>query len=238
MDASLPLYRFLANASDCAQDAVKTNSEAVRRCAELDAFIEKSAASRVHGSAATVLRMSARGMFCASVHTALIGYGAAIYPTLRACLEAACYAQIIEQKPELSEVWFKRHQDDDARKKCRREFSDAVSKTCKRFGNLMPDNAGLISSLYDVMIDHGAHPNVRSIISALKIQETDTHYQVELGVVLPNNVEALLFYCFEAGLFTAWLMTDLNKADEDFWVEAASLNEMKNEWEEQLFVSD
>ncbi|RJU11738.1 hypothetical protein XcmpCFBP7700_11455 [Xanthomonas campestris] len=234
MDTPRSLYRFLEAASDCAKGAFQSNASAVRRCAELDAFIEKSAAARLQVPTATLLRLSARGMFCASINTALIGYRAAIFPTLRACLEAACYAQVIEQKPELGDVWAKRHRDQDARKRCRAEFSDAVKKTCKRFGKLMPENAGLITDMYDSMIDDGAHPNVRSIIPSIKMEETNTHFEVGLGLVLPSRVETSLFCCFEIGLFTSWLMTDLDEIDENFWIEAANLNEMKNEWEKEI----
>jgi hypothetical protein len=100
----------------------------------------------------------------------------------------------------------------------------------------MPDNAGLVRQMYEAMIDDGAHPNVRSILPSVRMKETETHHKVAIGLVVPERVEIALFCCYEIGLFTSWLMGDLDQPDEDFWKEAARLNEVKNDWENELLA--
>lgn len=231
---ALPLFKFLDTAKDCAEAARAANIEALSRCADLDAFIARSTSARLNIPVAAILRLSARAMFCSSINTALIGYRAGLFPTLRASLEAACYAQEIESKPHLADIWLHRQESPEAHKKCRRSFGEAVKNTCKRLGKRMPANAGLISQMYDSMIDDGAHPNVRSILPSIRMSETDTHHEVAIGFVVPGDVEASLFCCYEIGLFTSWLLGDLEKTDEDFWEEAARLNNIKNLWEQEL----
>lgn len=87
------------------------------------------------------------------------------------------------------------------------------------------------------MIDDGAHPNVRSILRFVRMTETDTHHEVAIGIVDPNDVEASLFCCYEVGLFTSWLLSDLENLDVNFWKEASRLNDIKNEWEKELILS-
>lgn len=234
MSNPLPLYQFMEAARDCSKSALESNAVALSRCAELDAFIDRTASSRLKPPMAALLRINARGMICASINTALIGYRAALFPTLRASLEAVCYAQEIERRPELSDAWVNRHRSDEDRKRSRKAFGDAVSNTCKRFGRLMPDNAGLVRQIYDAMIDDGAHPNVRSILPSVRMKETETHHEFSIGLVIPERVEIALFCCYEIGLFTSWLMGDLENLDEDFWIEASRLNEVKNDWENEL----
>lgn len=229
-----PLFEFLDTAKKCAEAARVDNTTALSRCADLDAFIGRSTSDRLDSPLAAILRLSSRAMFCSSINTALIGYRAGLFPTLRACLEAACYAQEIESKPHLAEVWLKRQESPEAHKKCRRAFGEAVKATCKRLSKRMPDNAGLVSQMYDSMIDRGAHPNVRSILPCIRMTETDTHHEVAIDFVVPGDVEASLFCCYEIGLFTSWLLGDLEKLDEPFWEEASRLNDIKNTWEQEL----
>lgn len=230
----IPLLSFLDAAQRCAQESLNSNAVALSRCAELDSFINSSASSRVAVPVAAILRMNARAMFGASINTATIGYRAGLFPTLRACLEAACYAQEVEITPGLTDVWLNRHRSNEDRKISRKAFGGAVSNTCRRLGILMPDNSGLVSRMYDAMIDDGAHPNVRSILPSIRVSDTEERYELSIGMVVPQNVEYSLFCCYEIGLFTSWLMTDLDVYDEEFWREAARLNEVKNEWEREL----
>jgi len=237
VNQTAPLFEFLETAKGCAESARVENAVALSRCADLDAFIGRSTSTRLEIPVAAILRLSVRAMFCSSVNTALIGYRAGLFPTLRASLEAACYAQEIESKPHLADVWLKRHESPAARKKCRKSFGDAVTNTCKRLGKRMPANAGLISQMYDAMIDDGAHPNVRSILPSIRMTETDTHHEVAIGSVVPGDVERSLFCCYEIGLFTSWLLGDLETLDKLFWEEASRLNEIKNSWEQELINS-
>jgi len=235
MSNSLPLYQFMEAAQDCAEAARDSDALALSRCAELDSFIARATSDRLNSPVPSVLRLSARGMFCAAVSVALTGYHAAIFPLLRASLEAVCYAQEIAINPELRDVWVLRDRSEQDRKKCRGAFTGAVGNTCKRFSEFLPDNAGMVLKAYNLMIDSGAHPNPRSIFPSLRVRETDTHHEVAIGFVVPSQVEFSLFCCYEFGLVTSWLIGEFNLNNQDFWEEATLLNAIKNDWERELW---
>ncbi len=98
----------------------------------------------------------------------------------------------------------------------------------------MPDNARLIRSVYDHMIDDGAHPNVRSIVPGLHFEDKEDVVELSLGFVVPEQVRNSLFCCYEIGLFTAWVMGNVEPMDHDFWIEASRLNDQKNDWEAEI----
>lgn len=231
------LYEFLSAAEACASSARRDDAEALSHCAALDDFMDRTIQSRMKVPVASLLRLSARSMYCAAIRTALTGYRAALFPTLRASLEAVCYAQEIEVAPNLADVWLNRHKDEGAHKACRKAFGKAVSHTSKRFSARMPDNPDFVMQIYDSMIDDGAHPNVRSIVRAIRFTETDSHHEVSVGLVVPEAVEIALYCCFEIGLFTSWLMADPSDSDRAFWEEAMQLNEIKERWGEKLLAA-
>lgn len=229
------LFQYLDAAEQCSGAVREQQAIALGRCAEIDALLVRASSLPPKTiPVAGLLKMSARGMFFASVRTALTGYRAALFPTLRASLEAACYAQEVEEHPELSDIWMSRHKSEEARKQCRKKFSDAVPHCCDRLGQRMPDNARLIRSVYDHMIDDGAHPNVRSIVPGLHFEDKEDVVELSLGFVVPEQVRNSLFCCYEIGLFTAWVMGNVEPMDHDFWIEASRLNDQKNDWEAEI----
>jgi hypothetical protein len=98
----------------------------------------------------------------------------------------------------------------------------------------MPGNTGLVMEMYQSMIDDGAHPNVRSVLRRLQINETDSHVELQLHLLSGHAAEYALFCCFEIGLFTTWVVANQEPLSEEFWNEANRLNEAKNGWEQRM----
>jgi hypothetical protein len=79
----------------------------------------------------------------------------------RAALEAAAYGLHISRNPTLAEVWLRRHDDLDHEKAAKAEF--VVHKVQESIRKVDRDAAAVFSKLYQLSIDHGAHPNERSV---------------------------------------------------------------------------
>jgi hypothetical protein len=94
------------------------------------------------------------------------------FPQLRAALENAAYALMICQKPELAELWLRRHDTSASKKLVRETFTtramrDAVSVADRHAG-------AIFERLYEECIDYGGHPNERSVTGSLEISRTAT----------------------------------------------------------------
>lgn len=231
------LVGYLDAGDTCALYAREHQQTALNLCSEVDTLFEmaaKDAASKSQPPACALLNLNARALYWAAVRIALSGHTAASFPVLRACLEAACYSNEIAHRPDLQTIWLDRHQNSESMKACRSVFGKAVDQSCKRFGKRMPDNAGLVMGMYQSMIDDGAHPNVRSVLRRLQINETDTHVELQLNLLSGHVAEYALFCCFEIGLFTTWVIANQEPLSEEFWNEANRLNEAKNAWEQAM----
>ena len=91
------------------------------------------------------------------------------FPLLRACLEYALYVVHINRNPGHGEIWLRRHDDDAARSKAKRNFQHVtVMETLERADATL---AGQIKKLYERSIDFGAHPNERAMTGSMHIEE-------------------------------------------------------------------
>lgn len=231
------LISYLDAADACALYARERQQTALNLCGEVDALFgmaAKDAVSKSQPPACALLNLNSRALYWAAVRIALSGHTATTFPVLRACLEAACYSNEIAHSPDLQTVWLARHQSSESMKACRSAFGKAVDQSCKRLGKRMPDNVGLVMGMYQSMIDDGAHPNVRSVLRRLQINETDTHIELQLNLLSGHVAEYALFCCFEIGLFTTWVIANQEPLSEEFWNEANRLNEAKNAWEQKM----
>lgn len=116
------------------------------------------------------------------------GHEAAVYPLLRTALESACYAHLINNKPDLAPVWSSRHDGSDQLKAARKAFRTAVSDTTEAIKIDDPHLAGLIASLYEASIDLGAHPNALGIMNHVRTAPpTDDETQFDQGSIYPGD---------------------------------------------------
>jgi hypothetical protein len=115
--------------------------------------------------------LRAHSAFRAAVRLAMSGQLPEAYMVLRGALEQALYGFFINQKPDLADVWLKRHENDQSTKKVKDAF-----QIVHMLGLLLKRDAALGSTvrrLYERTIDFGAHPNERAIITNMQRNETD-----------------------------------------------------------------
>lgn len=118
------------------------------------------------------LLLRTHSAFLGAVRLCLSGQNPEAYMLLRGCLESALYSLYMVGNTQRQEIWVKRHDDDAARKECQNVFQ--ISKA-KRHLELIDRKAfAIVERLYEVTIDHGGHPNQRSVLPQLDIAE-DSH---------------------------------------------------------------
>lgn len=96
---------------------------------------------------------------------------------LRLCLEHAAYGHYIGGDNALWERWMRRHDSDDHRKAVRNEFTGA--KVEKKLEAADISLAKAYKTLYERLIDFGAHPNEKgfSMSSNLRRENGDVHIE-------------------------------------------------------------
>lgn len=103
--------------------------------------------------------MQSNFLWCASVRTALSGHPMAVFPILRASLEAASYAYLMNRSEKMRDAWAFRDRSEEDRKAARRLFTPAVSDTAKALGTSERGFGVHLKALYEDAITFGAHPN-------------------------------------------------------------------------------
>lgn len=204
------LAEYLEMASVVYDRAKSNHTLSIQRCMAMDWLLDKAAEHAQIGApaASILLNMHARLLFCAAVQTAMTGHLAPIFPVLRVSLESACYANEMLRRSELQDIWLKRHQDEESRKRCRREFgAGLIASVSKRLGEVLVDGDKLIIEHYEKLIDYGGHPNIASVITGAETEETDEHYLFHLPGVSTDKIEGALCLCFETGLYTALVIS-------------------------------
>ncbi len=108
------------------------------------------------------------------------------FPLMRVCIESAGYALKISENTELENVWMDRENNEEALKKCRNEFSykkiyTEIHNKDKRLGEIFEE-------FYERSITFGSHPNVLSLTSRMKIEETPENKSVLLNYYEGNSL--------------------------------------------------
>jgi hypothetical protein len=91
------------------------------------------------------------------------------YPLMRSGLEYGLYAVYFKENPKLGEVWQKRHESKDARKKVRNELK--IGKLIAHLKNKDRRLKATVEMLYGSTIDFGGHPNVYGVAGGLEIDD-------------------------------------------------------------------
>jgi hypothetical protein len=116
-----------------------------------------------------MLLLRSHSAYRAATRLAMSGEAPETFPLLRACLEYALYAVHINRNSGHGEIWLRRHDDDTARSKAKRNFQHvAVMETLERADATL---AGQVKTLYERSIDFGAHPNERAMTGSMHIEE-------------------------------------------------------------------
>ena len=144
-----------------------------RRLSAIDACFATASRdwSNPQSEVAALLLIRTHGAYRAACGAALSGQAAETFVLLRAALEAAGYALHIQRNPALALLWLKRHDSDADLKAAKKAFEvGSVRRTVEA-----ADRAGskVFDKLYQRTIDHGAHPNMFSILGNASVEPSD-----------------------------------------------------------------
>lgn len=227
------LRNYLEVANTVRNIGLENRSQLIERCARADSLIGQAISSACDNAtvAASLLNLNSRLLYCAAIQTALTGHVAAIYPTLRACLESACYAESIVHNPELGQVWIERHKDEDAKKRCRKSFGvNLVRDAGSRLEAILEGADSLIIDTYERHIDHGAHPNPAGVVLGMQISETPENLIFNVAGPTSEMVERSLLECFETGVFVALVIANEAGIVLRLRKELMALLDIRNQW--------
>lgn len=132
-----------------------------------------------------LLNISSLMTWLTSIRVAATGHSASTFPLFRTSLEAACYAYNIWAQPEMEQVWLERNKDEKAHRKSRRAFTSAVKDTAKHLvarSFVWPGTEDWINTAYNQSIDFGAHPNPKSILPGVIIDDQRADGMVGLNL--------------------------------------------------------
>lgn len=196
---------FLRLANDCCNEALRELTKPMGFIKAIDSlymdFIPH--AGSIKPATASILLMNSHASLRAAISLALSGQLLPVFMTLRGSIESALYANAMVSKPELQEVWLKRDIDEKSRQLCRDEFS--IGKMFRYLSKTQNQEfSDGIRNTYDSTIDFGAHPNNRSLIRSIRIEELNTgEHELNFAYIHGLNSFELrqsLVACAEIGL--------------------------------------
>ncbi|MEI8218119.1 MAG: hypothetical protein WCG51_03615 [Elusimicrobiota bacterium] len=130
----------------------------------------------------------------ASAQLAISGQIPEAYMVLRGCLENALYGFYFHFYHDALSVWLDRNSSDKAKQKVKNEIRPAGMLKLLKEKN--KDLGNIATSLYDMMIDYGAHPNPNAIRKNMSIfKETDGTIVYRSKLLSGNTPE--LHQCIE-----------------------------------------
>lgn len=179
---------------------------------KVDAFIRKTwDDSPPLDPTAMFLLINSYFLMLASLRTAATGHVTAVFPVVRAALESSCYAVHINRHPTLAEVWAKRENGAEAKKKCRKAFNAAVADVTKQLRQEGHASvADMVAEAYEAAITYGAHPNSLSLFKHMAERPDDSSdfWKFDLTCMYDHcsfEGEHAVFSCIEYGLVIAAL---------------------------------
>ena len=122
--------------------------------------------------------LRADAAFLGALRLALSGQIAEVYAVLRTSIEASLYGLHCIRHPDAQDIWLRRNEGDEERRRCKIEFtvSNVMATLCRE----SPDTHRRIKLLYERTIDYGGHPNEQSIFSNIRRTDTDEHIGFDL----------------------------------------------------------
>lgn len=234
IEAGDGLSAYLAAADETAAEILASNNAMMATLRTYDRYFRESLWNNQEpDTVPLVLWLNAYQLFLASVRIALSGHPAAVFPVLRTALESAAYGSLMKKRPELQDVWIKRHGSAAENKACKNafKFSTAIASIEDR----SPDICKLAILAYDGAIDYGAHPNIKGVLGHVSLTDVQDGRQIAVlhaSLYGAHHIETIrgLCACMDFGFaiigvialssenFTGSIITDLQ-----------SLNDAKNE---------
>ncbi len=114
--------------------------------------------------------------YMAAARLVISGQLAPAQMVMRGCLENALYAFYLSKKPDKVELFLRRQDSDEWRKRMKKEFQP--SAMFQLLSGEAPATGKVAQRLYDRTIDNGAHPNVNGLLAPTTLQEAGTRVEV------------------------------------------------------------
>ncbi len=244
--AGSELQRFVQLANKCCDEALAELPAALKFLSSLDdlfmEFIPRLGG--VKPATAAILLVNAHASFRAAVRLAFSGQLLPVFMALRGAIESGLYANSMVVSPGLADVWLKRGQDAKSRQACRDEF--AIGKMFPMLTKAQDsDFTARVREAYEATIDFGAHPNNRSMLTSIQIDELETgdhalNFAYIHGPGSPELRQSILA-CAETGLcvfFLALICYSDHPDVQQLNTKALALQEQLSELIEQLGFSE
>lgn len=184
----------------------------VVKCIEKwDSIVNSAAHTLKNDGDAFSLSLHAHSLFLGAIRLAKSGHSSAVYPLLRTAFESATYALLFTQNKGLSEKWKNRHQSEDSFKQSKTAFTPAMKKL--RLILQEHDNTSqgtpyeeYIMSMYDAVIDFGAHPNPITVTNNSAVSsDGDVVNYVYLNRLDDQMIKGI-FACIDFGVVLSIIM--------------------------------
>jgi hypothetical protein len=159
---------------------------------------------------ALMLLMRSHAAFRAGAGAAMAGQIAEAPCLLRLCIECAGYAAIIHRDDALAEVFVRRSDGDEARKKVRKEFNPG--RITNVVANFDPGLSKVFTDLYEGLIDFGAHPNEAMLITSSRSTKAASERKLEVAHLSGDGLplDFTLKRSVQAGLWAAKVLIALH----------------------------
>ena len=141
---------------------------------------------------AHLLMIRSHSSFLAGIRLAMSGQVPESFPVLRSLVESTWYALHIAKDPrgtERSEIWLRRNEDGQAKRRCQSEFK--VTKLRQTHQALDAAAAKEFHEMYESLIAFGAHPNQFGVMTAMGKTRTDRQVDFSVGILHPTQLTVL-----------------------------------------------
>jgi hypothetical protein len=172
--ASDPLSAFIQDAVENTYASFHNLKPLYERLKDIDASfrIITGNIDRTHDWFASFFLFRSHAAHLGGVRLALSGQVPETYILLRACLENSLYGLYVSRKPASQEIWLRRHDSDESKKKVKAEFT--IRNLLAVLSGEDPELRRIAGNLYETTIDYGGHPNEPGLLSVLEQQEDES----------------------------------------------------------------
>lgn len=138
------------------------------------------------------LLIRSHSTFLAATHAGMNGQVSEALLLLRGAIEQSWYALHMTKDPNPDNrvtIWLKRNDDSQTAAKCKAEFT--IKNVRSTHEALDPSTASELSSLYESLIDYGAHPNQMGVLTGVTSQRSASQIDFKVGILYPAELSVM-----------------------------------------------
>jgi hypothetical protein len=190
------LRAFLKAANETEADCLEQYPALIDYIDKIDDLFRKLIAVEIQGDIFTAtLFLNAHASFLAAARLAVSGQAPPTFMTLRGALESALYGLVASQNDENKDVWLNRA------KNLHRSRKLYTARNALKILEIDPGLQAAAAEAYELAIEFGAHPNARSVIAHLRLDEANRRLTLAYLQSVPS-AEGMrtIIACIETGL--------------------------------------